>query len=145
MFGKELIETYPDAKIRACNIVSVLWMYDLLLHLKVIRSRCKDVDSWDQSFRETLIKGLRDSWWLKALSICSPDYFCLRQTTIRFVIDFYRGSFEKYGVDVYRAHYRQLENAMGERNYLQWTVEGGWYVAHCPVFNALYFCVFENH
>ena len=115
------------------------------MHLKITLSRYEDVDALDQNFRETLIEGLRDSWWLKALSISSPDYFCLRQTTLRFVIDFYRGSFEKDGVDVYRAHYQQLENVMGEQIYLQWTVEDGWYGARFPVFNALYFCVFESH
>lgn len=102
------------------------------MHLKVILNRRKDVDAWERSFRETLIKGIRDNWRFKALSVFSPDYFWLRRITRRFVIDFYHGSFEKYGVDVYRAHYRQLEQAMGEREYLQWTVEDGWYGAHFP-------------
>ncbi|CAF9916309.1 MAG: hypothetical protein ALECFALPRED_010589 [Alectoria fallacina] len=106
MFGKELIEAYPDAK--------------------VILNRRKDVDAWDQSFRSALLKTLRDSWWLKALSIFSPDYFWLRQITLRYVIGYFNGSFEKHGLDVYRAHYRQLEDMMGEGKYLGWTVEDGW-------------------
>lgn len=95
--------------------------------LWVILNRRADVDAWDRSVRSTLINGLRDSWWLKALSLFSPDYFWLRQITLRLVIDFFDGSFEKHGLDVYRAHYRQLEDLMGEGRYLEWTVEDGWY------------------
>ena len=96
--------------------------------VKVILNRRKDVDAWEQSFRSTLIKGLRDNWWLKALAVFSPDYFWLRQITLRFVTDFFNGSFEKHGLHVYRAHYRQLEDMMGDGKYLDWTVEDGWYV-----------------
>ena len=73
---------------------------------------------------------------LKGLSYFSPDFFWLRQITLRFVVDFFNGNFEKYGVDVYEAHYRQLENIMGEKKCLQWTVEDGWYVVppSCPHF-----------
>ena len=48
---------------------------------------------------------------------------------MRLAIEFFHGSFEQHGIDVYRAHYRQLEEVLGERKYLQWTVEDGWYVA----------------
>lgn len=96
------------------------------MHLKVILNRRKDVDAWDKSFRSALIKGLRDNWWLKAFSLFSPDYFWLRQFTSRLSIDYFNGSFEKHGLDVYRAHYRHLEDLMGEGNYLEWTVEDGW-------------------
>ena len=85
--------------------------------------------AWDRSFRTTLVKGLRDNWWLKSLSLFSPDYFWLRHITVRYVTDFFDGSFEKHGVDVYQAYYRQLEDTLGEGNYLNWTVEDGWYVA----------------
>ena len=96
---------------------------------KVILNRRTDVAAWDRSFRTTVVKGLRDNWWLKSLSLFSPDYFWLRQITMRFVIDFFDGSFEKHGVDVYRAYYRELEDMLGEGKFLNWTVEDGWYVA----------------
>ena len=98
------------------------------LCLQIILNRRKDVEAWDKSFRSAVIPDLRDNWWLKALSIFSPDYFWLRQITLRFVIDFFNGSFEKYGVDVYKAHYRQLEDLVGKGRYLEWTVEDGWCV-----------------
>ena len=75
-----------------------------------------------------MISNLRDSWSLKALSFFSPDYFWLRQITKRFVIDFFDGSFEEHGVDIYQAYYRRLEDKMGQGKYLEWTVEDGWYV-----------------
>ncbi len=105
--------------------------------VKVILNRRKDVDAWYQSFHSSLIIGLRDNWWLKALAVFSPDYFWLRQLTMRFVIDFFNGSFEKHGMDVYRAHYRQLEDMMGERKYLEWTVEDGWYAAPSSCFQCI--------
>lgn len=58
----------------------------------------------------------------------------------RFVIDFFNGSFEKHGVDVYRAHYRQLEDMLGEGKYLAWTVEDGWYVTPPSYLNTLSMC-----
>ena len=94
--------------------------------MQVILNRRKDVEAWDKSFRTALIPGLRDNWWLKALSIFSPDYFWLRQITLRFLVDFFNGSFERHGVDVYRAHYRQLDELVGKGRYLEWTVEDGW-------------------
>lgn len=112
--------------------------------MKVILNRRKDVDAWDQSFRSSLIKGLRDNWWLKALAVFSPDYFWLRQITRRFVIGFFNGSFEKHGLDVYRAHYRQLEDMMGDGKFLDWTVEDGWYVARFQPFHNLWW-YFESH
>ena len=96
---------------------------------KVILNRRKDVAAWDRSFRTTVVKGLRDNWWLKFLSLFSPNYFWLRQITIRFVVNFFDGSFEKHGVDVYWAYYRELEDMLGEGKFLKWTVEDGWYVA----------------
>ena len=99
--------------------------------------------AWDRSFRSAILKTLRDNWSLKALSLFSPDYFWLRQMTVRFVVDFFNGSFEKHGVDVYRAHYRQLENMLGEGKYLAWTVEDGWYVTHHRTL-TLYHLVFES-
>ena len=98
------------------------------LYLQVILNRRKDVEAWEKSFHSSLIQGLRDSWWLKALSLFSPDYFWLRQITLRYVVDFFNGSFEKHGMDVYSAHYRQLEDLVGEGRYLEWTVEDGWCV-----------------
>ena len=105
--------------------------------MKVILNRRKDVEAWDQSFRSALIVGLRDSWWLKALAIFSPDYFWRRQIRLRFMIDFFNGSFEKHRVNVYRAHYCQLEDMMGERKYLEWTVEDGWYAAPSWCFQCI--------
>ena len=103
------------------------------------------MDAWDRSFRSALIKGLRDNWWLKALSIFSPDYFWLRQITLRFVIDYFHGSFEKHGLDVYRAHYRQLEDVLGGRNHLEWTVEDGWYIIlPLSLLSKFYGCVSEK-
>ena len=96
------------------------------LCLQIILNRRKDVEAWDKSFRAAVIPGLRDNWWLKALSIFSPDYFWVRQITLRFVIDFFNGSFEKHGMDFYKAHYRQLEDLVGKGCYLEWTVEDGW-------------------
>ena len=103
------------------------------LYLQVILNRRKDVGAWEKSFHSSLIQGLRDSWRLKALSLFSPDYFWLRQITLRYVVDFFNGSFEKHGIDVYNAHYRQLEDLVGEGRYLEWTVEDGW----CVVLRSL--------
>ena len=129
MFAKELIEAYPNAKVCCLS-----WNSGSTRATdpctKVILNRRKDVAAWDRSVRTTLLKGLRDNWWLKSLSFFSPDYFWLRQITVRYLADFFDGSFEKHGVDVYQAHYRQLEDALGEGNYLNWTVEDGWYVAY---------------
>ena len=94
------------------------------------------MDAWDRSFRSALIAGLRDNWWLKGLSVFSPDYFWLRQITLRYVIDYFHGSFEKHGLYVYHAHYRLLEDVLGERECLEWTVEDGWYSAHLTTFKA---------
>lgn len=105
----------------------------------ILASTQQNCYAWDRSFREALIKGLRDDWWLKALAIFSPDYFWLRQITLRFVIEFFNGGFEEHGLDVYRAHYRQLEDMMGEGKDLEWTVEDGWYDARFHTF--LYFMV----
>lgn len=85
------------------------------------------MDAWDRSFRSALLGGLRDDWWLKGLSLFSPDFLWMRQITLRFVIDYFRGSFEKHGLDVYRAHYGHLKDVLGEREYLEWAVEDGWY------------------
>lgn len=56
------------------------------------------------------------------------------------MIDFFNGSFEKHGVDVYRAHYRQLEDMLGEGKYLAWNVEDGWYVTPPSYLNTLSLC-----
>ena len=98
------------------------------LCLQIILNRRKDVKAWDKSCRTSVIPVLRDSWWLKALSIFSPDYFWVRRITVQFVVDFFNGSFEKHGVDVYKAHYQQLEDLVGKGRYLEWTVEDGWCV-----------------
>ena len=101
----------------------------LICHIaKVILNRRKDVAAWDRSFRSTILQNLPNSWSLKAFSFFSPDYFWLRQILLRFVIDFFDGSFEKHGVDVYRAYYRKLEDKVGQGKYLEWSVEDGWYV-----------------
>ena len=110
------------------------------LFTKVILNRRKDVAAWDRSFRSAILKTLRDNWSLKALSLFSPDYFWLRQITVRFVVDFFNGSFETHGVDVYRSHYRQLEDKLGEGKYLSWTVEDGWYVTPPSYLNTLSLC-----
>ena len=57
--------------------------------------------------------------------------------SLRFVNDFFDGSFEKHGVDVYRAYYRKLEDKVGKGKYLEWTVEDGWYVARDPLSSVL--------
>lgn len=54
------------------------------------------------------------------------------------MIDFFNGSFEMQGLDVYRAHYRWLEDMMGGGEYLEYTVEDERYVARFSAFNALY-------
>lgn len=106
-FAKELIEAYPDAK--------------------VILNRRKDVTMWERSYRSTVLV-VRDSWFFRPISLFSQDLFWMRQLSLRLQVQFFNGSFEKYGVNVYLAHYRQLEEMMGEGKYLKWAVEDGWYV-----------------
>lgn len=98
--------------------------------MKVIFNHRKDVAAWDRSFRVTLLKGLRDAWSLKTASLFSPDFFWRRRITLRCLVDFFGGNFEEHGVEVYRAHYRQLEDMLGKGTFLQWTVEDGWYASH---------------
>lgn len=95
--------------------------------MKIILNHRKDVAAWDRSFRVALLKGLRDAWSLKTASLFSPDFFWRRRITLRCLVDFFGGNFEKHGVEVYRAHYRQLEDMLGKGTFLQWTVEEGWY------------------
>ena len=104
-------------------------MYTTDLRVKVVLNRRKDVAAWDRSCRTTLVKGFRDIWWLKYLSLFSSGYFWLRQIMVGNVINFFDGSFEKHGLDDYRAHYRQLEGMLKEGKYLNWTVEDGCYVS----------------
>lgn len=126
MFSVETIRAYPDAKV--CCPKSLMAVVVEHFDLQVILNRRKDVDAWDRSFRATMCKGLRDNWFLKSLAIFSPQYFWLRQITMRYINDMFNGNFEKNGRMVYHAHYRQLEETLGEGNYLSWTVEDGWYV-----------------
>ena len=63
---------------------------------------------------------------------------------MRFLIDFFQGSFEKHGVDVYRAHYRQLEELVGKGRYLEWTVEDGWCVVPLVLHLACYRTMSKN-
>lgn len=108
--------------------------------MKVILNHRKDVAAWDRSFRVTLLKGFRDVWSLKIGSLFSPDFFWRRRITLRCLVDFFGGSFEEHGVEVYRAHYRQLEDMLEKGTFLQWTVEDGWYASHPPAL-TIYHCV----
>lgn len=92
---------------------------------QVILNRRSDVDAWQRSVQQTLCENLRDPYWLTLLALFCADYFWLRQITVRFVIDWFGGSFERHGRDVYERHYRDLEQLSGGR-YLNWTVEDGW-------------------
>lgn len=109
--------------------------------MKVILNYRKDIDAWDRSFRAALLKGLRDAWLLKAACIFSPDFFWRRRITLRCLNDFYGGKFEDHGIEIYRAHYRQLEDMLGKGTYLQWTVEEGWYASRSPAL-TIYHCVY---
>ena len=45
------------------------------------------------------------------------------------VTDYFRGSFEKHGKEVYMEHYRKLEEVLesrGSGRYLSWKVEDCW-------------------
>lgn len=109
MLADDMIAAYPDAK--------------------VILNRRKDMDAWDRSCRETLCRVLRDSYRLKALALFCADYFWLRQFTMRMISDYFKGSFERHGKEVYVEHYRKLEDILGGSSrgrYLSWTVEAGW-------------------
>ncbi|KAL8822963.1 MAG: hypothetical protein Q9191_006310 [Dirinaria sp. TL-2023a] len=109
MLGEEIIRAYPDAK--------------------VILNRRNDIDAWDCSFRKTLCKGIRDSYWLKAIAWLSADYFWLRQISLRYMYDFFDGSVEKYGKATYEKHYEKLEDLLQSSKsgkYLSWNIEDGW-------------------
>ena len=48
---------------------------------------------------------------------------------LRYLYDFFDGSFEKNGKAVYEEHFRKLEKLLGgpkSGRYLSWTVEDGW-------------------
>ena len=146
MLGEEIVRAYPDAKVCA-----VLSKYFLIFHIscisalqnsvsqrvgdnlpsQVILNRRKDIDTWERSFQETLCNIIRDKMWLKALAWLSADYFWLRQMFLRYLYDFFDGSFEKNAKAVYEEHFRKLEELLGgpkSGRYLSWTVEDGWYV-----------------
>lgn len=95
----------------------------------MILNRRKDTDAWSRSFQVTLCDGVRDKYWLAILSVLTAEYFWLRKMVIRYVVDWFDGSFEKNGTTVYREHYRSLEELLGGESsgrYLSWTVEDGW-------------------
>ena len=146
MLGEELVRAYPDAKVCAMllktfpifHVSSLLPLPDPMswragddLPSQVILNRRKDIDKWERSFQETLCNIIRDKIWLKALAWLSADYFWLRQMFLRYLYDFFDGSFEKNGKAVYEDHFRKLEELLdGPKSgrYLSWTVEDGWYV-----------------
>jgi len=82
-----------------------------------------------RSFQNILVKVIRDTYWLEALAWLSADHFWFQQLLLRLFDDYFSGSFEKHGKQVYKEHYRELEELLGgpsSRRYLSWTVEDGW-------------------
>ena len=82
-----------------------------------------------RSFQNISVKVIRDTYWLKALAWLSADHFWFQQLLLRLFDGYSSGSFEKHGKQVYKEHYRELEELLGgpsSRRYLSWTVEDGW-------------------
>lgn len=106
VFGKELIEFYPRAK--------------------VILNRRRNMDAWYKSMQSTALAAF--SWPLWILTWFDSNLCWLWWTFDLALRVNYDGDFNKNGKRMAREHYRRLEESLAEqqRDYLDWSVEDGW-------------------
>ena len=83
LFGSDLIEAYPDARI--------------------ILNRRKDVDDWYRSLMA--ITGIIESWSGWARSLVGAEEFWIMRTIKVGWIAYFRGDYRKNGKEVYEQHY----------------------------------------
>lgn len=108
-FGPELLRAYPNAK--------------------VVLNRRADLDAWYES-QKTTVDTLHRDWLTVLRSLFDNDLFWVWQGIRWGPRKLARGNFEQYGRAMYHDHYAQLEAECRKqgREYLDWTVQDGWYV-----------------
>lgn len=108
-FAPEVLAAYPNAK--------------------VILNRRRDVQDWKRSFREAILP-LVNSWAYWIVGWLNAEWFWLQLlTNTMHCRELFRGDFEKIAESTYVQHYENLEAIMrrDEREWLDWSVEDGWY------------------
>lgn len=106
LFSKELIETYPDAKV-------------ILTHPP------KGFDRWYQSCCETILK-LRDDWTRDAFGLVNHEADLTRRTFFRAFDAFWRGDFRKNARAVYDEHADMIRSIVPSDRLLEYDVSQGW-------------------
>lgn len=106
VFGEELMEFYPEAK--------------------VILNRRRDVDAWYRSMETTAVAVF--SWPLWTLTWFDTGLYWLWKNFDLAERKYFYGDFHKHGKQGAIDHYARLEKHMANqgREYLDWAVEDGW-------------------
>ncbi|KAJ5279262.1 hypothetical protein N7478_004634 [Penicillium angulare] len=106
IFGRELMEFYP--------------------HAKVILNRRRNIDAWYDSMQSTIMAAF--SWSLWTLTWFDSNLCWLWWAFDLAQRVYYENDFNKNGKRVAQEHYCRLEDSLAEqqREYLDWTVQDGW-------------------
>ncbi|KAE8381841.1 hypothetical protein BDV26DRAFT_300790 [Aspergillus bertholletiae] len=108
VFAKELIQTYPEAKVILTN---------------------RNPEEWHRSVQATLLRNVFHPWAsvIDALAILtrSPNRFT-RKMFIRAFTDYFYGNFQVHGISVYEAHYKMVRQMVPRENLLEYQVKEGW-------------------
>lgn len=106
LFAKELIETYPEAK--------VIWT-----------DPPKGFDRWYKSCCETIV-ALKDDWTRDAWALVNHEAAITRHTFFRSFDAFWRGDFKQNARDVFHEQYELVRSMVPEDRFLEYSVIEGW-------------------
>lgn len=106
LFAKELIETYPDAK--------VIWT-----------NPPKTFDRWYQSCCETIV-ALRNDWTRDAWGLVNHEAAITRNTFFRSFDAYWRGDFKKNARAVFDEQHALVRSLVSRDKYLEYDVSQGW-------------------
>ena len=103
-FAKELIETYPDAKVILTN---------------------RDVDSWHASTMKTVYWRVTDPE-LRCLQYFSWGAGMYYPMLKKFFDTFFEGDFEGKGKEIFTRHYEYVRSLTPKENLLEFKITDGW-------------------
>ena len=106
LFSKELIETYPEAKV-------------ILTHPP------KGFERWHESCCETIVQ-LRDDWKRTLFSLINYEARLTRNTFFRSFDAFWRNDFRTNARAVYEEHCTSIRELVAKDNLLEYDVAQGW-------------------
>lgn len=106
LFAKELIETYPDAKV-------------------IMTYPPKSFDRWYKSCCETIV-ALRDDWTRDAWGLVNHEADLTRRTFFRAFDAFWRDDFKNNAREVFDDHVKQVKSLVPPEKLLDYNVTQGW-------------------